>query len=163
MKLVIIRGVPGTGKTIVSEILGKMFFDSEIICVDKFKLQAMKENSFEEAQKIAYEKTLEKLHILYEQNKRDVVLEELVCDKDFYEELRNFIIKTNSSVNWFRLLRPLDKLLEIESDRKRKIKNSKEDFDNLKKNIESIKIPNEIWIKNNDLALTVKRILDVVC
>lgn len=162
MNLILIRGVPGTGKTIVSEILGKIFFDSEIICADKFKIQAMKENSFKEAQKIAYAKTLEKLHILYEQNKRDVILEELICDKNFYESLRNFITKTNSKAYWFRLLRPLDKLLELESNRNRKVKNNKEDFDNLKKEIELIKIPNEVLIKNDNLALTIKRILDVI-
>ena len=77
MKIIFIRGLPGTGKTIVAEILKKIF-DSEIICVDKFKLQAMKKRKgFEKSNEIAHEKTLKKLQSLYEKNKRCVIVEEL--------------------------------------------------------------------------------------
>ena len=50
----------------------------------------------------------------------------------------------------------------METTRKRKIKNSKEDFIELKEEIESYKIKNEYLIKNDDLALTIKKILEIV-
>lgn len=160
MKVIFIRGLPGTGKTIVAKILKQIFLDAEIISVDKFKLQAVKRGkNFEESKKVAYEKTLEKLNSL---NKEYIIVEELICDENFYLELNDFVNKTKSRTYWFRLLRPLSKLLEIEANRKRKIKNNKEDFDKLKKDIESCKIENEYWIKNDNLGLSIKKILDIV-
>jgi len=169
MRVIFIRGLPGTGKTIVSEILGKIFLNSEVICVDKFKLQAMKKGEiFEEGEeidkrieKIAYKKTLGKLNSFYEQNRKDIIIEGVIIDRSFYDELRDFINKTKSKDYWFRLLRPLEKLLEVEAGRKRKIRNSKEDFDKLREDIENCKIENEYWIKNDDLALSIKKILDI--
>jgi len=160
MKLIFIRGLPGTGKTIIAKILKQIFLNAEIICVDKFKLQAMKKgNSFEESQKIAHKKTLEKLNSI---NKEYIIVEELICDRDFYNELKDFVDRTKSRAYWFRLMRPLDKLLEVEKSRKRKIKNSKEDFDKLKEDIESCKIENEYLIKNDNLALTIRKILEFI-
>ncbi len=162
MKIIIIRGLPGTGKTIVSKILGKIFFNSEVICVDKLKIQAMKKGyNFEKSQKIAYKQTLKRLYSIYDK-KNYIIIEELICDKDFYNELRDFVDKTKSEDYWFRLLRPLEKLLEVEAGRKRKIKNSKEDLDKLREDIENCKIEDEHWVKNDDLALGIKKILDIV-
>jgi len=168
MRIIILRGLPGTGKTIVSEILGKILDNFEIICVDKFKVMK-KGVIFEEGEEIdkkieerSYRKTLEKLNSFYEQNKKEIILEGLIINNDFYNELRNFVNKTNSHAYWFRLLRPLEKLLEIEAGRKRRIKNSKEDFDRLREDIEDCKIENEHWIKNDDLALSIKKILDII-
>ena len=162
MKFIIIRGLPGTGKTIVSKILGKIFLNSEVICVDKLKIQAMKKGyNFEKPQKIAYKQTLKRLYSIYDK-KNYIIIEELICDKDFYNELRDFVDKTKSEDYWLRLLRPLEKLLEVEAGRKRKIKNSKEDFDKLREDIESCKIESEHWIKNDDLALSIKKILDII-
>lgn len=163
MKLIVIRGLPGTGKTIISEILGKIFLDSEVICVDKFKLQAMKnKKKFEESQKIAYEKTLKKLNSLDQKGREYVILDEIICDENFYNELKGFVNETGSKAYWFRLLRPLEKLLEHEAERKRKTKNTREDFENLKRDVESFKIENEVLIKNDNIALTIKKILDIM-
>jgi len=163
MKVIFIRGLPGTGKTIASEILGKILVNSKVICVDKFKLQAMKKGeSFEEGEERAYKKTLEKLNSFYEQNRKEIIIEGVIIDEGFYNELRYFVNKTKSEDYWFRLLRPLEKLLEVEASRKRKIKNSKEDFDKLREDIENCKIEEEHWIKNDDLALSIKKILEVV-
>jgi len=160
MKIIFIRGLPGTGKTVVAEILNKIFIDSEIILVDKFKLQAMKKGkSFEESLEIAYKKALEKLNSL---DKEYIIVEELIHDKDFCKDLNNFINKTKSHAYWFRLLRPIEKLLEVEKDRKRKIKNSREDFDKLKRDIESCQIEDEHLIKNNNLALTIRKMLEII-
>ena len=164
MKTIFIRGVPGVGKTTIANILGQILPNSQVIHVDEFKIKEMKTGkSFEESRKIAYEKTLDKLYSLSSQDFVYITLEELICDKDFLEGLIEFLNKTKSHAYWFRLMKPLNKLLEIESNRKRKLKNTKEDFCKLKQDIESLKIKNEYLIKNDNLALTIKKILDVVC
>ncbi len=164
MKIIFIRGVPGTGKTTIAKILGKIIPNSQVIYVDEFKIKEMKKGrSFEESQKIAYEKTFKRLHLLHKQKKNYIILEELICEKDFLNGLIEFLNKTKSYSYWFRLLRPLDKLLKIESYRTRKLKNTKGDLFKLKQDIESLKIKNEYLIKNDNLALTIKKILNVVC
>lgn len=163
MKTIFIRGIPGTGKTIVSEILEKIFPNSEIICVDDFKLKAMKDGkSFEESQKIAYEQTLKELHLFHKQNKNDVILEEIICEKDFLDKLNWFLYETQTKAYWFRLMRKVKELLKVESNRNRQIKNTQEDLFKLKQEIESLKIENEYLIKNDNLALTIKKILEIV-
>lgn len=163
MKTILIRGIPGTGKTTVAKILGQILPNSQVIHVDEFKLKAMRKGySFKESQKIAYEKTLEKLYTLSPQDFVYITLEELICDRNFLEDLIEFLNKTKSHAYWFRLIRPIKKLLEIESNRKRKIKNTQEDLFKLKQDIESLKIKNEYLIKNDNLALTIKKILEVV-
>lgn len=163
MKVIFIRGVPGVGKTTVAKILGQIIPNSQVIHVDEFKIKAMKKGKgVEESRKIAYEKTLEKLYSLSSQDFVYLTLEEIICDKDFLEGLIEFLNKTKSRSHWFRLMRPLNKLLEIELNRKRKIKNTQEDLFKLKQEIESLKIRSEYWIKNDNLALTIKKILNVV-
>jgi len=121
-----------------------------------------KEGCFEESEEIAYKKTLEKLNSFYKQNKKEIIIEGLIIDGGFYNKLRDFINKTKSKASWFRLLRPLEKLLEIDVGRKRKMKNSKEDFDRLKEGIENCKIEDEHLIKNDNLALTIRKILEKI-
>lgn len=164
MKIIFIRGVPGVGKTTVAKILGEILPNSHVIHTDEFKIKAMKKGkSFEESKKIAYEKTLDKLYFLSSQDFVYITLEEIICDKNFLECLIEFLNKTKSHSYWFRLMRPLNKLLEIESNRERKVKNTQEDLFKLKQDIESLKIRNEHWIKNDNLALTIKKILEIVC
>lgn len=161
MKLIIIRGIPGTGKTKISEILGKIIVDSEIIRGDNFKIQAMKnKKTFAESLEISYKKILFKLESLYKNKRKIVIVEEVLCSKEFYDKLHNFIVKTKSEALWFRLTRPIGKLLEVESKRKRKIKNSEEDLIKLSRELDLIKIEGEVIIKNDNLIFSVKNILE---
>lgn len=163
MKLIIIRGAPGTGKTLVSNILEQILPNSKVVHVDEFKVKATRQGkSIEESQKIAYEKTLEKLRELYHQNLTYIILEELIYQRDFLNELQRFLYKTKDKAFWFRLLRPLNKLLEVESKRKREIKNSEEDLSKLKQSIELLEIKGEYRIKNDNLALVIKKILNTI-
>jgi len=163
MKVIFIRGVPGVGKTVVSKILGKILSNSKIICVDNFNLEEMKRGkSFKKSLEIAHEKTLKELYLLEKGDIDYVILDEIICDRIFFEKLNKFLDETKTPSYWFRLMRPVEKLLEIESKRKRKIKNTQEDLFNLKKDIESCKIENEYRILNGNLALTIKKILNVI-
>lgn len=163
MKAIFIRGVPGTGKTIVAEQIKKRLSNSEIINVDNLKIKAMHNGKdFESAKNIAYEQSLKKLYKFYLIKKNYVILDELICEEEFLKKLHVFLDQTNSHSYWFRLVRKLKELLEVESKRDRQIKNNLDDFNKLKQDIESLKIKNEYLIKNDDLALTIKKILDVV-
>ena len=163
MKVIVIRGLPGVGKSLVSKILKEIFLGCEIICVDKFKVKAMKDGkNFDESKKFAYEQALKKLDSLYKKDKNYVILDEMICNKDFYNQLNNFIKITKSYAYWFRVMRPIEKLLEIESNRKRKIKNNLKDFIKLRKDVEACRIKDEYCIKNDNLALTIKKILEIV-
>ncbi len=163
MKLIIIRGVPGTGKTTVAKNIKEELSNSEIICVDDFKVKMMKKNkSFDSSQYLAYEQALKKLYSLNKKNKDYIILEELICEKDFLNNLHTFLRDTKSYVYWFRLKRKLKYLLEIELNRKRAIKNSLEDFNRLKKSLDFLKIKREHCIKNDDLNVTVKKILEII-
>jgi len=163
MLVIFIRGVPGVGKTTVSKILEERLPNSEAIYVDNFKIKAMKKGyTFNKAQKIAYNQTLQKLYFLHKKNKNYIILEEIISEKDFLRSLIEFLNETKSNVYWFRLMRPIEKLLKIESNRKRKIKNSHRDLLKFKQDIEFLKIKNEYWIKNDNLAFTIKKILNIV-
>ena len=162
MKVIFVRGLPGTGKTIIAKILKEVFFNSEIISVDKLKIQALKSKfTFSEANKIAFEKAMKKLYKL-SKTKEVIIFEEMICNKEFYQELNNFIKGTRCNSYWFRITRKLNHLLIVESKRKRKIKNTEKDFSDLKKEIEMIKIKGEHKIKNDNLGKTIKDILEII-
>lgn len=161
MKLLIIRGVPGTGKTTVAKILGEILPNSKIINVDSFKLKEMnKGKTFEEAKNIAYDESLKILNLL--QKEEYIILEEILCEKEFLNKLQEVCYEKKIKVYYFRLLRRIDKLLITEAQRKRKIKNTQKDLLKIKKDLDKLVIKGEQRIKNNNLALTIKKILDVL-
>ena len=88
------------------------------------------------------------------------IVEELICEEEFLKKLYEFINKTNADHYWFRVMRKLKDLLEVESKRDRKIKNTVEDFNKLKEDTEALKIQGEYLIKNDDLDLTANKILN---
>jgi tRNA uridine 5-carbamoylmethylation protein Kti12 len=159
MKLIFIRGLPGTGKTAIAEILKKELPNSESISVDNYKLEAIKNGeNFESAKNFAYTETIRKLYEFYLMEKDFCIVDELICEKEFLGKLYSFINKTKSNAYWFRVLRKLNFLLEVERGRKRIIKNTIDDFDRLKRDIKKLKIPNEVFIANDELYLTVDKI-----
>lgn len=160
MKLIIIRGLPGTGKTVVSRILGKIFPDSEILNVDKYKKKLrIKGGNFRQSLDIAYKKAIKKLN---SSKAQIIIIDEIINDAGFYNDLQKLIYKKRAEAHWIRLIKHIDFLMELEKSRKRKIKNTRQYFDNLKREVDLIKIPGEIKIKNDNLALTLKKILNFI-
>ena len=57
MKLIVLQGLPGRGKSIIAQKLIKRLHQSKYIEVDKFKKEAMKENkTWQDSKKLAYKK-----------------------------------------------------------------------------------------------------------
>lgn len=163
MQAIFIRGVPGTGKTVVAKEIKKRLSNSELITVDDFKNKKAKDDeSFEESLRHAYEKALSKLYLAHKKNKAYIILDDIICEREFLKELIKFLKETKTPAYWFRLMRPIEELLKIESKRKRCIKNNKEQLHELKQKIDSLKIKNEYLIKNDDLKITIKKILEIV-
>ena len=159
MKIIFIRGLPGTGKTTISKLL-KEKLSAEIIYVDNFKLEAISEGaSVKDSRKIAYIKTLQILESYIKKNPKYLILEEIISDLSFFNQLQNFIKNNNLTAYWFRIERPLEELLRVESDRKRKVKNTKKDLTELNKKIGDIKIEKEVIAQNDDINKTVGEVI----
>ncbi len=151
MRLITLRGLPGCGKSVIAKKLGEKL-NVEVIKGDFFKLEFMKNSSsFKEACSFAYDKIFEKIKELFDKRNKIIIVEELFNDKDLFEKIKVFCLESNIEIVSFYIDRDLEKLLEVENKRERKIKNSKEDFEKLKKEIKEIKIENEVVIDNNGI------------
>ena len=169
MELVVIRGLPGTGKSLVADELAKRMEGTEAIHVDNFKQEAMgwlkdKHDGVKESRIYAYNKAIERLKELYSLGKNGIV-EELVCDAGFFIDLMNFSKREKVRPYWFRIERPLEELLEVEKGRKRKVKNSYLDFEMLRSEIDKLKADGEVYLVNSkDVSIdrTVSKILKAI-
>ena len=162
MKLIVLRGIPGTGKSAVASIIQSKISRTEILAVDQFKVAAMKEGlNFKQAIQVSYKKGIERLKELNHSEDADfVILEEILCDKNFFVAIQKLVEENGITTYWFKLERSFDLLLEVEKGRTRKVKNSLLDLQNLKKEVDAIQIQGEETLINEDLKLTVQQILD---
>lgn len=155
MKLIVLRGLPGSGKTELADRLAAEF-GASVLHVDYFKTQIRKDFpdqfSWPEVRAKAYD---EALRYLAEEEKKGtpiIICEELFRDKDFVERLMNFCQENGVETKWFRIERGLEKLMELEQSParvKRPIHNSREDFEMLDKEIKDIIISGEEVVDNN--------------
>ncbi len=153
MKLVILRGLPGCGKTTIAEKLSEKL-DGKVIYGDSFKREFMATNinfKNEDVFRYAHNKIFNEIEKYFNQKEKIVVAEELFDNKEFVERIKSFCEENNIEIFWFYIQRDLEKLLEIEDKRERKIKNTIEDFDNLQNSLNEIKNEGEIIIDNNGI------------
>ena len=155
MKLIILRGLPGSGKTELANKLGADL-GAEILHIDNFKTQIRKDfpdqYSWTEIKAKAYGSALEHLAMAETRGVPVLVCEELLQDKAFVGRLIDFCQEKGIETSWFRIERSLEKLLELEQTperAKRPVHNSREDFENLDREIKEIIIPDEKVIDNN--------------
>ena len=149
MKVIFIRGLPGTGKTPIAHNLENKLKNSEVIHLDDFNIKATKKDVLESA----YKKVVNKLYLLYKKNKEHILIEGVICDKYFSKMLNEFVTETKSTAYWFRLEKPLENLL---------IKNSKETLLKIEKDMDNCNIKDEHYMKNYDPSLTVEKILEII-
>lgn len=155
MKLIILRGLPGSGKTELSERLATEL-GASVLHIDDFKTQIRKDFpgqfSWPEVRVKAYD---EALRYLSEEEKKGtalIICEELFLDKEFVERLMSFCQENGVEAKWFKIERDLEKLMELEQSpvrAKRPVHNSKEDFERLDREIRGILIPEEEVVENN--------------
>ncbi|MCK5285638.1 MAG: AAA family ATPase [Candidatus Pacebacteria bacterium] len=151
MELIILRGLPGCGKSTIAEKLGGRL-DAPVVFGDFFKREFMKSNSsFEnkEMYQYSYIKIFEKIKELFENGNKRIITEELFNDKNLVDKIKEFCKENNINIKSFFIERDIEKLLEIEESRERKIKNTKVDFEKLEKEIIEIEIEDEIILNNN--------------
>ena len=161
MKIIFIRGLPGTGKTTIAKQLARKF-NARYLNIDEFKIKA-KTGDFKKDCLYAYKMTLDSLSLLRkDKNINYIIMEEIFYNKKFVNDLIKFTKDNHFLSYWFQVKRSLRDLLKVESLRKRKIKNIKNDFHYLQKGIDSIKIKDEKVIKNLVISSTVKKIISFV-
>jgi adenylate kinase family enzyme len=149
MKLIILRGLPGCGKTTLANKIGQEA-GAPVIHGDDFKLEYMRiERDFKKALQYSYDKILENIKSYISNDEKVVVVEELFNDQNLVNNILQVCKEHNIDTHWFRVKRDLDKLLETEAKRDRKIKNTLEDFQKLEQELDSIKIDNETILENN--------------
>lgn len=163
MKIIALRGLPGSGKSYIAEKIRSQTESIEIINVDKYKLEFRKNNpdvSFGEALKYSYEQALLRLGQMHKENSEVlVVIEELFNDAGFVKSVQDFCRTNGVSIAWYYIERSIEDLLMIEETRQRRIKNSREDFEKLKEEIERIEIPDEITIVNDGRTESIEEII----
>lgn len=155
MKLIILRGLPGSGKTELANKLGSGL-GAEVLHIDDFKIQVRKDFpgqfTWPEIRAKAYDETLRYLTEAEARGVALLVCEELFLDKDLVGRFIKFCEEREVEASWFRVERDLDKLLELEQTperARRPVHNSREDFENLDREIKEIIIPGERVIDNN--------------
>lgn len=164
MKLIIIRGLPGSGKTEISKRLLKKLTNAIHIEVDSYKRKIRpkfysltKKSRDKKSREYSYKQTL--LDLKNYLNKDYVIIDEMICEKDFYNKINKFISKNKLEYHCFRIKRTLKELLKVETTRIRPVKNSLESFQKLEKEMNSYKFKGEISINNKTIIKCLKEIL----
>ena len=151
MQLIILRGLPGCGKSVITEKLEERC-NSSVIFGDTFKRSFMNQNPGSENKEIyqyAYDKIFEKIKELFEGGNEIVIVEELFNDRSLVEKIQSFCKERQIEIKSFFIERDLEKLLEVERNRERKIKNTREDFEKLEQEMKRIEIEGEFIVGNN--------------
>ena len=160
MKLIILRGLPGTGKTTLAEKLVEKI-GAVNIWTDGFKHEAKTGSRLKDCN-YAYKKTLKILEEYNAKNIKYAIVTEILYSRNFRNNLLKFIKKSKSKAYWFQLKRPLSALLENEAKRKRKIKNTRKDFLEMRKKINNCKIRQEIVINNIEINSAFREIFQKI-
>jgi len=144
MKIIFIRGLPGTGKTPLAHNLEKTLLNSEVIHLDDFGIKKTKINDEN------YEKISKKLYSLYSKKVDPIIIEGIICKPKLYEIFKKFSNETNSEMYSFKIEKPLNELLN---------KNTKEELIRLDEEMNNCKIDNEYTLKQGNF---VEEILEII-
>ena len=161
-----LQGLPGCGKSAIAKNLMEKLSNPKYIEVDKFKLKAISEGkTWAESQRIAYRESLDLIDKYNSEGIDYLILDELFSSNEFISMLNRYSLEKELVAYWFKIDRPMEELLEIEKRRQRRIKNSIQDFLNLQRAIDKIRVKNQFHIKNSqtiDIDKSVGQILGVV-
>ena len=117
MKLIVIRGNSGSGKTVITDTLAEKL-GSEKIHIDYLKGVIMGDSQVKNKPIVwddIYKEAMMEALALLEKMKSEgaplVIMEELFYNKKFTEELNKYCVDNNIEVQWFRIEREKEKLL----------------------------------------------------
>ena len=87
MKLVILRGLPGCGKSTIAEKLSKKL-NCRVIHGDVFKLEFLKKNNdFKKAREYSQTRILEEIKKYFRQKEKLIIAEELFYSKELIKKM----------------------------------------------------------------------------
>ena len=160
MKLIVIRGNSGSGKTVITDMLADRL-GAEKIHIDDFKSAILRDSRVEKKpvilEDICKEAMREAIALLDKMRSNGaplVIIEELFYNREFTEYLKKYSIDNNVDVHWFRIEKEMEKIIELQESSERatrKIRNSKEDIEMMESRIRENVIEGELVIRNNGI------------
>jgi len=163
MKLIMLRGLPGCGKSTIAEKL-ENDFNVKVVYGDVFKREFI-ENNIDYKNKDAYEysyvKIFETINTLFNSGEKIIICEELFNSEKLINKIVKYCAKNEIELVSFIIERNIDLLLKNEHLKDRKIKNTKEDFVKIKSELNNVHIKNETVVNNkttiNDATMLIAR------
>lgn len=163
MRIIALRGIAGSGKTELANRLAPLL-SAEVLHVDWLKSDFKKkfpEKDWPEIRAMAYDEALKQIETFKLKNIDTLIIEELFIDPSFVASLQNFCTSNGIALDFIRVERDIEQLLETEKGRTdRPIKNSRQDLEDMEKQLDAIKIPNEHIIQNNG---PIEETLSLIC
>ena len=161
-KIIFLRGLPGSGKTSISNSLSEKL-GWKVIKIDQFKSDYMREHPdadfLSEVVPHSYARAIETIKGIEDEN---IIVEELFRSIDLVISMQDLSRKKNMSQHWFKLERSMEALIKVGKERKRSIKNSPEVLNKMKDDLDSISIENEVVLEGEDLNMKFRKILDTI-
>ncbi|MDP3004162.1 MAG: hypothetical protein Q8N43_01495 [Candidatus Azambacteria bacterium] len=160
MKLIVIRGNSGSGKTIITDTLADKL-GAEKIHIDYLKTATQKDLlassnpvNWKGVYKDVARETMARLAKMKSDGVPLVIIEELLTNKEFTKDLEKYCVDNSVEVQWFRIERGIEKIIELgESPERatREIRNSKENIEMIESQIRENVIEGEVVIMNNGI------------
>jgi broad-specificity NMP kinase len=160
--IIFIRGLPGSGKTHISNDLGARL-NIPVIHSDDLKkeLTDRKPEAFfkEEVIPYSYDRILQEIMRHKDNN---VIIEELFRTKDFVNKILSLCTKEAIISRWFQIDRDFREVIKVNKERKRKVKNDSQILERILRQIQEIEIPGEVLIKNTSVQEAVDEIVSLL-
>ena len=151
MELIVLYGLPRSGKSTLARGLSKKLKNSRWIEVDDFKLEAFGLGMDRyKGREFAYEKSLGLLEEYGKQDADYIILSEVFSDKKFRRDVLSYVDDNGINVWYFKIDRPMSELLKIEKESSRRVRNSPEDFLEFERLLGEFNPEGKVCFKNGD-------------
>lgn len=160
--ILFLRGLPGTGKTTIANVLAAQL-QWDVVHVDALKKEYMEAHPGADFRTVvvpaSYDKALE---VLQGYTFKNVIVEEVFRDEAFVRRVLDFCDQNNVQYQWFKIIRDKEHLLEVNDERRRAIQNNPAILDSMERKMNAIVLEGEIDIHNQTLEDSVQKILETI-